>query len=307
MYFVVDTNCFLVSLPLIESFVRNAPENITLCVPSVVVSELDGLKSASGKVGSDSRRATRYILSALHSNVQFILQPTSSGSQTDTNDNKILEYCNDLMTTSNQIVLFSNDNNLCLKSAAFGIATISNFRGDANELIAQLNSHFMTNSLTACTLERDADIDMDIAAEYDQDIHMDLHETFDDFMVEFHEKLVRSLSQGIESKYNAKFGQQWEKMVPEKPWSLNDIVSMIKSDWIVVFDEYLPESIRQSVSVQLLRLSKDLNCKIDQHKAMTMGDLCLILDLVMPIVECICPSQINAVQNIKDGINLLRC
>ncbi|KAG8833698.1 hypothetical protein FRC18_003207 [Serendipita sp. 400] len=144
---VLDSNVLISYLPLLRdllSSIQRQALKMALCLPAVVVAELNYLKEKNGNPNTRAlaQEANVWLLAQMRQR-----QGTFRGQQKhekgnleyDTqsvNDDKIVDYCQYLSSTTATVVLLSNDQNCCLKAEIQGIKTISPKAGTAaNDLI----------------------------------------------------------------------------------------------------------------------------------------------------------------------------
>eukprot|EP00842_Homolaphlyctis_polyrhiza_P006813 jgi/Hompol1/720/HPOL_005426-RA len=159
---VIDTNVLIANLGLLSSLLLSLPSDMFLLVPHVVVNELDGLKASTTRESNGRDEAGRPIHQSLRECArkanQFLftnlsLHPNRIRGQSKhdvrpnvplealSNDDQILELClfyDEYVTRD--VVLLSNDKNLCVKALMNSILTVADFRGKAPQLIDEILS-----------------------------------------------------------------------------------------------------------------------------------------------------------------------
>ncbi|KAJ8323672.1 hypothetical protein QVD99_007163 [Batrachochytrium dendrobatidis] len=157
---VVDTNFLISQLSLLKQSVNHMSDDMFLFIPEVVVQELDGLKFNHSKdtlihddaleriklsLGDCARQAIQFLFNALSdfSNNKVRGQVKSNVStlygSDIVNDDLILQCCLQCVPeTASKVVLLSNDKNLCVKALIHGIPTISDFKGNSQALVNEI-------------------------------------------------------------------------------------------------------------------------------------------------------------------------
>ncbi|KAJ3143119.1 hypothetical protein HK101_003238, partial [Irineochytrium annulatum] len=157
---VVDTNYLISHLGFLSDLVPIMPESTTMMIPAVVVRELDGLKKSEkrGKeavgraedalvgdaatLGDLAKKANDFIYNCLVKSVPTfrgqkaadILLTEDRGSMDS--DDRILECCRFAqINLSPNVILLSNDKNLCVKALVNSAKTVSYYKGNARDFV----------------------------------------------------------------------------------------------------------------------------------------------------------------------------
>ena len=140
---VLDTNYLVARLSFIKDLASIMPANVRICVPRIVINELDGLKNnSSTKVRA--RSASNYILQSLVNDTRkFVGQRLDEVvTSCSTNDDQILDYCIYLKRNGTpNVILLSSDRNLCIKSHLEDIMPFPDFQGNAQDFLLKLNAN----------------------------------------------------------------------------------------------------------------------------------------------------------------------
>ncbi|EMD40784.1 hypothetical protein CERSUDRAFT_80438 [Gelatoporia subvermispora B] len=134
-YLIIDTNVLIDQLDVIKKFSKDLEElaaQVLILIPSVVVSELDGLKRKVD-LGWQANRATSWILEKVKEprsvKVQAIREipraPTYASDVIRENDLAIRDCCIFFQQQGGHVVLLSRDKNLCIECVKENIRTIS--------------------------------------------------------------------------------------------------------------------------------------------------------------------------------------
>lgn len=192
-FIIVDTNVLLARRELIESLAaaQQVHENdgLTLIVPWVVVQELDAMKNdASATLHVPARDAIQFLHdalarrdgrfrgqrvnefhayavvgSALGLHVCVCFSEGILNSKQD-NDDRVLDCClyYQQLGAGTQLVLLSDDRNLCVKAMVHGVLTVSAWRGSALELCQHIRAVSCAGKIAGPSMyaRRSSDLEM---------------------------------------------------------------------------------------------------------------------------------------------------
>ena len=271
---VVDTNFLVDRLNFIKDLARIMPSNMRICIPRVVIDELDGLKNKSS-TQDRARMASNFVLESLISETRkFVGQRVEEMCHfRDNNDDQILDYCIYLKTNGTpNVILLSNDRNLCIKCHLEDIVPFPELHSGAQEFLELLGKgHGQSRSHTFHISPRDQQRVAQIEVTQPMDIDCDQEipslplesYTLYNLLMELNNLIIASLLICL-PKFN-------------RNQSLNSSISTMEDLFqILISNKWGPP-----VDATMFRVVKDITRSIRTRKVLlTIGD-------IKSFIECI--------------------
>ncbi|XP_038215081.1 transcriptional protein SWT1 [Zerene cesonia] len=252
---VVDTNIFIHELDTIKdvlnSHLKGYKEQPTLLVPWRVINELDRLKdnnNGNGAVCKRAKAAMDYLYKSLPENSrikgQSLRDANSHIYPCEIPDDEILNCSLQQVERGKNVLLVSNDKNLCTKAQINGVR------------------HMGVVAVVAL-LERQP-----------QPAAAALHAAF----VRMRDAVFPLLANILENEMRAKYDNLWQYVLfKAPPWTLDDVLQCLLKHWIAVFSEVFPR-IEQLIT-DLRRSLTSLQSKdpktVTQSEVTTFKELCI--------------------------------
>ncbi|XP_072939113.1 uncharacterized protein Swt1 [Epargyreus clarus] len=251
---VVDTNIFIHELDFIKnvlnSHIEGYSEQPMLLVPWRVINELDRLKdnnNGNGALCKRARAAMDYLYKSLPENNrikgQSLRDANSHIYPCELPDDEILNCALQQAERGKNVVLLSNDRNLCSKATVNGIRRLG---------IAELRA------LLQQPVKRDP-------ALFDTFRHCD-------------RTVYQLLANILENEMRAKYNNLWQRVVfKAPPWRLRDVLQCLLKHWVAVFNEVFPRIehlITELKDVYVAIEAKDPEM-LTQSEVSNFKDLCL--------------------------------
>ncbi|KAI8810994.1 PIN domain-containing protein [Cladochytrium replicatum] len=148
-FIIPDTNYFISHLNFLSKLIRtlnNIPK-VILLVPTVVLKELDGLKSQSS-LEWKARNAINLLYDAFRENVPCVrgqkLEEVllEADERKMNNDDKILGCCRYFLQGTPRLLLLTDDKNLSVKAMVHSILSVSNYKQSVHHFMMDLAIHF---------------------------------------------------------------------------------------------------------------------------------------------------------------------
>ncbi|CAH2108631.1 unnamed protein product [Euphydryas editha] len=252
---VVDTNIFIHELDFIKnvlnSHVKGYNEQPTLLVPWRVINELDRLKdnnNGNGALCKRAKSAMDYLYKSLPENSrikgQSLRDANSHIYPCEVPDDEILNCSLQQVERGRNVILVSNDKNLCNKATINGVKRIN-----VNELKALVESK-----------PQPSDPDLLESVEH------------------YRQTLYQLLANILENEMRAKYNNLWQHVVfKAPPWTLADVLQCLLKHWFAVFNEVFPriEQLITDLKNSLLSIEmKDPNT-LTQSEVANFKELCL--------------------------------
>jgi hypothetical protein len=120
-------------------------------------------------------------------------------------------------------------------------------------------------------------VSMDIEDDDSGDFHMPDVDPFASALPVLEELIVASFTPSFQALFVKQYGQSWAELVLPQPWSIHDIVRLLKNEWTTVFHD-CPSELRTKLE-RLIRISKDIARVNDMGlTSITLGDLSIFMD-----------------------------
>ncbi|XP_047507353.1 transcriptional protein SWT1 [Pieris napi] len=252
---VVDTNIFIHHLDIIKnvlnSHLRGYSEQPNLLVPWRVINELDRLKDNNNGNSSLSKRARAamdYLYKSLPVNTRIKGQSLRDANchiyPCEMPDDEILNCALQQVERNKNVLLISNDKNLCNKA-------------DINSV-----EYIEIDSLK------------DMLENKPQPASDELYASF----VHASEIVYPLLANILESEMRAKYDNLWQYVIIKAPpWTLDDVLQCLLKHWIAVFNEVFPriEPLITDLKNTLSTLQNKNAKTITQSEVSTFKELCL--------------------------------
>ena len=277
---VIDTNYLIHRLIFLIKLVEILPEGVKVCIPRVVLSELDGLKNRPS-TQDKARAASNFILECLSINSSHIIVQRAEDilALQATSDDEILDYCKFLKANETpNVFILSNDRNLCIKSHLEDIIPFPEFNGPPTEFLNKLVADEVDHTFTA---PKSTNRNLDYSkSDY---IHMEIdsddgisstigHEAYPLFilLLEINDFLVSSLSLCIQ-----KLVQTSQIVSPEKfPVTVEELFQIIITNKLEI-----------TIEPSTYRLAKDITRSVRVNRPiLTIGDLKRFLETVFDLI-----------------------
>ncbi|XP_045495068.1 transcriptional protein SWT1 [Colias croceus] len=252
---VVDTNIFIHELDTIKdvlnSHLKGYKEQPTLLVPWRVINELDRLKdnnNGNGAVCKRAKAAMDYLYKSLPENNrikgQSLRDANSHIYPCEIPDDEILNCSLQQVERGKNVLLVTNDKNLCNKAQINGVR------------------HMGVVSIVAL-LERQP-----------QPAAAELHAAF----LRVRDAVYPLLANILENEMRAKYDNLWQHVLfKAPPWTLDDVLQCLLKHWIAVFNEVFPriEQLITDLRRSLISLQSKDPKTITQSEVTTFKELCI--------------------------------
>jgi rRNA-processing protein FCF1 len=299
---VIDTNCLISHLAMLESFLKIIPSNVTICLPSVVIRELDGLKENENQVTSRAARmASNFLLDAMLSSSKIQgqnAQQRASRNYFINNDDEIIEYCvyiNRNITPN--VVVLSQDRNLCIKASMNGCKPIPSLDNISGEQLLEIINKKQYEYHTEMYVEELDSFKEISRPQTTMEVEMaGPHSEFQlsEVLLELNDVLVGCLSTSIK---RVAASQNSSANITSLS-TLSDIASVLKANY--VWGIQLPPI--------FTTLAPDITRSVRQNKTLlTIGDLQRFISDIPPVLE-ICnlaglPNDMEKAKMLLERIN----
>ncbi|XP_069670280.1 transcriptional protein SWT1 [Periplaneta americana] len=259
-FIVLDTNILLSSLTYVEELRDTNFKGLgfpILIIPWQVLQELDILKDQRGGVKNSSVTArARKAVSFLHSNFvtkhprvrgQSALDAFPQDFKMEVPDDAILQCCLHIVHRTQQVILLSNDKNLCNKAIVNGI------RAYQKSEIEQALQGFHPDSIGEVPNNSAGNAGLSDSRVDTSTLICDTQEEreaskADLIICKLKSVLKDLLSRVLENEMNKVYGQSWLKVIAIKPpWTLSEILVCMLKHWIAVLGFVLPSNIKPSL------------------------------------------------------------
>ncbi|KAJ4439086.1 hypothetical protein ANN_15043 [Periplaneta americana] len=259
-FIVLDTNILLSSLTYVEELRDTNFKGLgfpILIIPWQVLQELDILKDQRGGVKNSSVTArARKAVSFLHSNFvtkhprvrgQSALDAFPQDFKMEVPDDAILQCCLHIVHRTQQVILLSNDKNLCNKAIVNGI------RAYQKSEIEQALQGFHPDSIGEVPNNSAGNAGLSDSRVDTSTLICDTQEEreaskADLIICKLKSVLKDLLSRVLENEMNKVYGQSWLKVIAVKPpWTLSEILVCMLKHWIAVLGFVLPSNIKPSL------------------------------------------------------------
>ncbi|CAN7937085.1 unnamed protein product [Ixodes hexagonus] len=312
LYLVTDTNVFIGNLDLLRRIASTdvGGEEVIVCIPWVVVQELDNIKNRKrGPVSRDAAAAVSYIYQALASknprvrgqtiaeasggNIGARTKDDLPGNILDTNDDHLLHCCLSLKEQGSRVVLVSNDVNLRNKAMINNITTWS-----ASEVESNLRQR-LSGGHGRC-ISPEGSNNQEAIQKWDQvpRIQQSREEACNEMCL----ILRGSLTLVLESELKSAFGDLWLRVVAVKPpWTEVTALECLLKHWIALSGLAFKRTLKPVVSdlVSLLKSRHELLDQLDTALGLSI-DLCSELQLhYFQLAEDV--SRLNAIRQSLRG------
>ncbi|XP_039751648.1 transcriptional protein SWT1-like [Pararge aegeria] len=252
---VVDTNIFIHDLDCIKnvlnSHIKGYSEQPTLLVPWRVINELDRLKdnnNGNGALCKRAKAAMDYLYKSLPENSrikgQSLRDANSHIYPCEVPDDEILNCSLQQVERGRNVILVSNDKNLCNKASINGVKRI-----DVRELKNLVeNKPQPSNPDLLASVKR-----------YQQTIY-------------------HLLANILENEMRAMYDNLWQHVLfKAPPWTLADVLQCLLKHWIAVFNEVFPriEHLITDLKNSLMTIEKKNPNTLTQSEVANFKELCL--------------------------------
>ncbi|XP_028667203.1 transcriptional protein SWT1 [Erpetoichthys calabaricus] len=262
---VLDTNILLSHLDFIRMLKEHGIPGMgfpVLIIPWVVLQELDAVKNGklSLLVVKKAIPAVNFIYTCLKSqdprlwgqSMQQASQETY-GLSIENNDDRVLQCCLQYqnMYPNVNVVLCTNDKNLCCKAMLSGMKAVSksdlvielenlgNSRCVHSSQDSQDTSHQKKESCSRQCENKEESQDNNSLSTYD----------VASVISTIKESLRKALSVVLETEMKIAFDNLWTEIVYVKPpWTLSDILKCFKKHWIAVFGQLVSRNLLHNVN-----------------------------------------------------------
>ncbi|XP_041988493.1 transcriptional protein SWT1 isoform X2 [Aricia agestis] len=252
---VVDTNIFIHELELIKnvlnSHIKGYSEQPTLLVPWRVINELDRLKdnnNGNGALCKRAKSAMDYLYKSLPENNRIVGQSLRDANShiypCEIPDDEILNCSLQQVERGKNVILLSNDKNLCNK------ATINNVR------------HISVSKLRDMLENREQGTDPELAAT----------------VKHYQQTMYPLLANILENEMRAKYNNLWQHVLfKPPPWTLSDVLQCLLKHWIAVFNEVFPriEHILKDLNSSLTSILKKDQNTLTHSEVTNFKELCV--------------------------------
>ena len=277
---VIDTNYLIHRLRFLIELVEILPESVKICIPRVVLSELDGLKNRHS-TQDKARAASNFILECLSNHSLHIIVQRAEDilALQATSDDEILDYCKCLKANETpNVFILSNDRNLCIKSHLEDIIPFPEFNGSPTEFLNKLVAEEVDHTFTAPkSTYRNVDHTKNdyVTMEIDSDDGISStigQESYPLFilLLEINDFLVSSLSLCIQELV-----QTLQILSPEKfPVTVEELFHLLITNKLGI-----------KIEPSTYRLAKDITRSVRVNKPiLTVGDLKRFLETVFDLI-----------------------
>ncbi|KAM7304425.1 uncharacterized protein ISCGN_014325 [Ixodes scapularis] len=285
LYLVTDTNLFIHNLDLLRTIASTnvGSEELIVCIPWVVIQELDNIKNRKrDPVWRDAAAAISFIYQALASKNPRVRGQTIAEARTkddvlpgdilNTNDDHLLHCCLSLKEQGSRVVLVSNDLNLRNKALINHIPSWSAQQVESN-LRQRLGS-----GLGRCILPEE-DSKQEVAQKLDT--VSEAHQSREETCNEMCNILRGTLTLVLESELKSAFGDLWLRVVAVKPpWTEVTALECLLKHWIALTGLAFKRTLKPVVEnlVSLLKSRHELLDQLDAALGLSI-DLCSELQL----------------------------
>ncbi|XP_064072069.1 transcriptional protein SWT1 [Vanessa tameamea] len=253
---VVDTNIFIHELDFIKnvlnSHIKGYSEQPTLLVPWRVINELDRLKdnnNGNGALCKRAKSAMDYLYKSLPENSrikgQSLRDANSHIYPCEVPDDEILNCSLQQIERGRNVILVSNDKNLCNKASINGVKRIN-----VNELKELVENKPQPNN--------DPDL-LESVKHYQQTIY-------------------HLLANILENEMRAKYNNLWQHVLfKAPPWTLSDVLQCLLKHWFAVFNEVFPriEQLITELKNSLASIERKDPNTLTQSEVANFKELCL--------------------------------
>ncbi|XP_050347234.1 transcriptional protein SWT1 [Nymphalis io] len=253
---VVDTNIFIHELDFIKnvlnSHIKGYSEQPTLLVPWRVINELDRLKdnnNGNGALCKRAKSAMDYLYKSLPENSrikgQSLRDANSHIYPCEVPDDEILNCSLQQIERGMNVILVSNDKNLCNKASINGVKRIN-----VNELKELVENKPQPNN--------DPDL-LESVKHYQQTIY-------------------HLLANILENEMRAKYDNLWQHVLfKAPPWTLSDVLQCLLKHWFAVFNEVFPriEQLITELKNSLASIERKDPNTLTQSEVANFKELCL--------------------------------
>ena len=172
------------------------------------------------------------------------------------------------------------DRNLLIKATIYHIKCVGEFLGMPKDLFNEIYSSLYNKSMFDRGI-LDPDVDME---DIEEGQAMPIEDGMRLVLVEIEDAFLKAFNTFLPDLLKEAYGKDWSKLVLPQPWSLVDILTVIKTEFILVFEKRLPHYQVDQLDT-LLRIGKDISRNNQYHTAsMTNGDLKLFALYVEPFL-----------------------
>lgn len=285
LYLVTDTNLFIHYLDLLRTIASTnvGSEELIVCIPWVVIQELDNIKNRKrDPVWRDAAAAISFIYQALASKNPRVRGQTIAEARTkddvlpgdilNTNDDHLLHCCLSLKEQGSRVVLVSNDLNLRNKALINHIPSWSAQQVESN-LRQRLGS-----GLGRCSLP-EGDSNQEVAQKLDR--VPEVQQSREEACSEMCSILRSTLTLVLESELKSAFGDLWLRVVAVKPpWTELTALECLLKHWIALTGLAFKRTLKPVVEnlVSLLKSRHELLDQLDTALGLSI-DLCSELQL----------------------------
>ncbi|XP_021940372.1 transcriptional protein SWT1 isoform X2 [Zootermopsis nevadensis] len=256
-FIVIDTNVLISSLNYIEELRDTNFKGLgfpVLVIPWQVLQELDVMKDKRGNVRSPfltmrARKAVSFLLSnfsSKHPRIrgQTALDAVPKDFKIEVPDDSILQCCLQIARRTNQVILLSNDKNLCNKAIVNGIKSYqkAEMQQTLEELSSESEDQIQIQSLSGNDLSV---ANVGVLAAVESGSPAEVASVVDFILCKLKSLLKELLSRILENEMNKAYGSSWKIIVLVKPpWTLSDMIICFLKHWIAVFSIVLPAEVK---------------------------------------------------------------
>ncbi|XP_077291892.1 swt1 RNA endoribonuclease [Arctopsyche grandis] len=283
---VIDTNVMLSHIEVIDKLLNISDQSYCVMIPWRVFCELDNLKSCKRRnldsgpeVNHLARRALSYLHENLPKNDKLIGQSLKEASNhifpCETADDEILNCCLQKAQSNDDMILLTDDKNLCIKAEVNKIKALTH-----NQLKLLLDKKsekkkVMNDLVKATEYQKDSAPPKILNTATSENPLTD-HTNIGNI-------LEKILSPFLEEEMKLCYNNLWETIVYKKqPWSLQDVLECIVKHWIAVFSEFFPTG--------SLDLFKELQYYFPRRRKienLTSSDIKIIVSSSTKLIQCL--------------------
>ncbi|XP_023933787.2 transcriptional protein SWT1 [Bicyclus anynana] len=252
---VIDTNIFIHELDLIKnvlnSHIKGYSEPPTLLVPWRVINELDFMKdhnNGKASICKRARAAMDYLYKSLPENNrikgQSLRDSNSHIYPCEVPDDEILNCSLQQIERGRNVILVSNDKNLCNKATINGVKRIN------------------VQELKGLVESKPQPSDPDLLASVKR----------------YQQTVYHLLANILENEMRAKFNNLWQHVLfKAPPWTLADVLQCLLHHWVAVFNEVFPriEPLIRDLKDSLMTIERKNSNTLTQSEVANFKELCL--------------------------------
>jgi rRNA-processing protein FCF1 len=233
-FIVLDSNVLISNVKYVEELRDTNVKGLgfpVLVIPWQVLQELDVMKN-QGRVKRNLLAArARRAISFLHSNFtsqhprvrgQTALDAISKDFKIEVPDDAILHCCLQIAQKTNQVILLSNDKNLCNKAIVNGIRAYK--MGEIQQALQEWGTECSLGNVLVDVMPVDKAVPL-----------------VESVQCRLKLLLKELLSRVVENEMIKVYDTSWKRIVVIKPpWTLSDILICMRKHWIGVFGFVMP-------------------------------------------------------------------